>query len=297
MGTAKWLNFGNREKYAAWGFVLPALLLLLIFMFYPMLRALLLSFHESNLISTKLTFVGLDNYVRLVRDPEFWTTLGHSFYFGLIVIPVQSAIAFGLALIVQKKTPFVALFRTVYFLPVVISFVIASAVFRLIYNSEYGMLNILLDALGLPAFEVLSDPDVSMFGIILLGIWHAMGYFMIIFLSGLNQIPGDLYEAAETDGASGFQKFLYVTLPLMRRTISFVLIITTMDALKIFIPIYVVTAGGPAGSTRTVVQFIYETAFHHMNLGYAIAAAFIYFIIVLAISIIQLRLFRSDVEY
>lgn len=297
MGTAKWLNFSNREKYAAWGFVLPSLLLLLVFMFYPMIRALNLSFHESNLISTKLTFVGLDNYVRLVRDAEFWTTLGHSFTFGLIVIPVQTAIAFGLAIIVQKRMPGVALFRTIYFLPVVISFVIASAVFRLIYNSEYGMLNIVLEAMGLTSFEVLSDPDVAMYGIVLLGIWHAMGYFMIIFLSGLNQIPGDLYEAAETDGASGLQKFLFVTLPLMRRTISFVLIITTMDALKIFIPIYVVTAGGPAGSTRTVVQFIYETAFHHMNLGYAIAAAFIYFIIVLAISIIQLRLFRSDVEY
>lgn len=289
--------YKNREIAAAWIFTAPSLILLACFMFYPMARAFILSFHDSNLINPNFTFSGLDNYIRLMKDDVFWQSLGHAFYFGAVVIPVQSAIAFALALLVQKKIRGIGFFRTVYFLPVVVSFVIASAIFRLIYNSEYGMLNIVLRGLGWPRLDFLSNPDIAMIGIIVLGIWHAMGYFMIIFLAGLGQIPSDYYEAADTDGASRTQKLLYITLPLMKRTIAFVIVITTMDALRIFIPVYVVTAGGPAGSTRTIVQFIYETAFHHMNLGYALAAAFVYFTIVLVISVIQLRLFRSEVEY
>lgn len=297
MRTTNLFSFKNREVAAAWLFTAPSLVLLACFMFYPMVRAFVLSFHDSNLIRPTVTYIGLDNYARLLQDETFWKSLGHAFYFGAVVIPVQSAIAFALALLVQKRIKGIGFFRTVYFLPVVVSFVIASAVFRLIYNSEYGMLNIVLRGLGLPQLDFLSNPDIAMLGIIALGIWHAMGYFMIIFLAGLGQIPADYYEAADTDGASRTQKLLYITLPLMKRTIAFVIIITTMDALRIFIPVYVVTAGGPAGSTRTIVQFIYETAFYHMNLGYALAAAFIYFMIVLVISIFQLRLFRSDVEY
>ncbi|MBW5444810.1 ABC transporter permease subunit [Cohnella sp. CFH 77786] len=296
MGMQHRFSYRNREIAAAWLFTAPSLILLAVFMFYPMLRAFCLSFSDSNLIRPGADFVGLANYARLLEDAPFWHSLGHSFFFGIVVIPVQTVIAFALALLVQRRLPGIGFFRTVYFLPVVVSFVIASAVFRLIYNSEYGMLNIVLRAFGGPRLDFLSDPGIAMYGIILLGIWHAAGYFMIIFLAGLGQIPGDYYEAADVDGASRFRKLVHVTLPLMRRTIAFVLIITTMDALRIFIPVYVVTAGGPAGATRTVVQHIYETAFHHMDLGYALAAAFVYFIIVLAISVVQLRLFRSDPE-
>jgi multiple sugar transport system permease protein len=136
-----------------------------------------------------------------------------------------------------------------------------------------------------------------MIGIIILCIWKAMGFFMIIFLAGLNNIPDSLYEAAHVDGAGPVQRFFLITLPLLKRTTAFVVIITTMDALKIFVPIYITTSGGPAGSTSTVVHYIYETAFKQMNMGYATAAAFLFFILVLIISIIQLRVFRTDVEY
>ncbi|WP_338044903.1 sugar ABC transporter permease [Paenibacillus lignilyticus] len=289
--------YDKQETRAAFLFILPALALLLLFIFYPMTRALLISFQNYNLISAHSTPAGLDNYRDLLSDSTFLASLGHSFYFAAVVIPLQTVIALGLALLVRKSFRGVGIFRTIYFLPVVVSFAIASTIFKLIYNKDYGMLNIILKGIGLPTLDFLSNPDISMIGIIILCIWKAMGFFMIVFLAGLNNIPDSLYEAAHMDGAGPFQQFVTVTLPLLKRTMGFVVVITTMDALKIFVPVYITTSGGPAQSTSTVVHYIYETAFKQMNMGYASAAAFILFAIVLVISVIQLRVFRTDVEY
>ncbi|QJD87132.1 sugar ABC transporter permease [Cohnella herbarum] len=289
--------YDKQESRAAYLFIVPAFILLAVFIFYPMFRALLISFENFNLISARSSFAGFDNYVKLFSDEDFGASLWHSFYFTLVVLPVQTAVSLGLALLVQKKFRGVGFFRTVYFIPVVVSFAIASTVFRLIYNKDYGMLNVVLKGIGLPVLDFLSNPDISMLGIIALCIWRAMGFVMVIFLAGLNNIPESLYEAAHVDGANPMQRFFLITLPLLKRTMAFVVIITTMDALKIFIPIYITTSGGPAGSTSTVVHFIYETAFKQMNMGYAAAAAFLFFFLVLIISIVQLRVFRTDVEY
>jgi multiple sugar transport system permease protein len=296
----RWIPKGmydKQESRAAFLFILPAFLLLLLFIFYPMISAFVFSFQNYNLIGSTSTFTGLSNYEKLLSDSAFLSSIWHSFYFAIIVIPVQTAIALALALLIKGKFRGVGLFRTLYFLPVVVSFAIASTLFRFIYNKDYGMLNVILKGLGLPTFDFLSNPDISMIGIIILCIWKAMGFFMIIFLAGLNNIPDSLYEAAHVDGAGPIQRFFLITLPLLKRTTAFVVIITTMDALKIFVPIYITTSGGPAGSTSTVVHYIYETAFKQMNMGYATAAAFLFFILVLIISIIQLRVFRTDVEY
>ncbi|MFC4597487.1 carbohydrate ABC transporter permease [Cohnella hongkongensis] len=289
--------YDKQESRAALLFIVPAFVLLAVFIFYPMFRALLISFQNFNLISAQSSFAGWSNYVKLFSDGDFGASLRHSFYFTLVVLPVQTAVSLGLALLVQRKSRGIGLFRTVYFLPVVVSFAIASTIFRLIYNKDYGMLNVILKGLGLPALDFLSNPDISMLGVIVLCIWRAMGFVMVIFLAGLNNIPESLYEAAHVDGAGAAQRFFRITLPLLQRTMAFVVIITTMDALKIFIPIYITTSGGPAGSTSTVVHFIYETAFKQMNMGYAAAAAFLFFFLVLLISVAQLRLFRTDVEY
>ena len=297
MRKSAYAAFDRQESCAALLFIAPAFVLLAVFIFYPMFRALLISFQNFNLISAQASFAGFANYGKLLQDEAFGASLWHSFYFTIIVLPVQTAISLGLALLVQKKFRGVGFFRTVYFLPVVVSFAIASTVFRLIYNKDYGMLNIILKGIGLPALDFLSNPDISMLGIIALCIWRAMGFVMVIFLAGLNNIPESLYEAAHVDGAGAWQRFFLITLPLLKRTMAFVVIITTMDALKIFIPIYITTSGGPAGSTSTVVHFIYETAFKQMNMGYAAAAAFLFFFLVLIVSIVQLRLFRTDVEY
>lgn len=289
--------FDKQETRAAFLFIIPALVLLVLFIFYPMARALLISFENYNLISANSSPAGFDNYTQLLKDDSFLSSLGHSFYFAAVVIPLQTLIALGLALLVRRVFRGVGLFRTIYFLPVVVSFAIASTIFKLIYNKDYGMLNVILKGLGLPTADFLSNPNISMIGIIILCIWKAMGFFMIVFLAGLNNIPDSLYEAAHVDGAGPIQQFVMVTLPLLKRTTAFVVIITTMDALKIFVPVYITTSGGPAQSTSTVVHYIYETAFKQMNMGYASAAAFILFAIVLVISIVQLRIFRTDVEY
>jgi multiple sugar transport system permease protein len=290
-------SFQNQEAWAAYGFILPALLLLAFFVFYPMVRAFSLSLSNYMLINPKSSFIGFDNYVLLFHDSLFLSSLAHSFYFASVVIFLQTAISLGLALLIRRGIRGVGIFRTIYFLPVVISFAIASTIFHLIYNKDIGLLNVIIKGLGFPSLDFLSDPSISMIGIIILCIWKAMGFFMIVLLAGLNNIPNDYYEAAHVDGASPWQSFFYITLPLLKRTLSFVVIITTMDALKIFVPVYVTTGGGPAGSTMTIVYFIYQTAFQEMNMGYATAAAFIFFAIVFAISIVQLRLFKSDVEY
>ncbi len=289
--------YEKEERVAALWFVLPAAIMLGVFIFYPMVQAFIISFKKFNLINPQSHFVGLDNYVMLLKNSDFITSVKHALYFAGVVIPLQTAIALGLALLVKKPFRGVGVFRTIYFLPVVVSFAIAATIFRLIYNKDYGMLNVILKGLGIPVLDFLSNPAISMIGIIILCIWKAMGFFMIVFLAGLNNIPDSLYEAAHMDGAGPMQRFVSITMPLLKRTLAFVVIITTMDALKIFVPIYITTSGGPAGSTSTIVYYIYLTAFKQMNMGLATAAAFLFFAAVLLISIVQLRLFRSDVEY
>lgn len=281
------------EERTAWWFVLPSFALLLIFVFYPMLQAFVISFQNYNLVGSTRSFIGLDNYKNLVTDREFLASLRHSFHFAIIVIPIQTSISLGLALLVQKKFALTGLFRTLYFIPVVISTAVAATVFKLIYNKEFGILNNVLKAFHLPTTNFLSNPETAMYGVIMLGIWKGVGFFMIIFLAGLNNIPQDLYEAARVDGATKIQQFFRITLPLLNRTTAFVVIMTTIDAIKLSGLVFVLTGGGPNGSTETAVYYIYKMAFQQMQMGYATAAAFILFVIVLVISLVQLRLFRN----
>ncbi|MFD0698075.1 carbohydrate ABC transporter permease [Paenibacillus sp. GCM10027628] len=289
-------NFSKHEQTTAFWFIFPALALLLVFVFYPMLQAFVISFKNYSLVGAGDVFVGLDNYNHLLKDRSFFNSLKHSFYFALIVIPVQTSIALGLALLIQKKTAASGLFRTLYFIPVIVSTAVAATVFKLIYNKEFGLLNSVLKALHLPVTNFLSNPDTAMNGIILLGIWKGAGFFMIIFLAGLNNISPDLYEAARVDGATRLQQFFRITLPLLNRTMAFVVIMTTIDAIKLSGLVFVLTNGGPNSSTETVVFYIYKQAFTQMRMGYATAAAFVLFAIVLTISLIQMKLFNQDAE-
>ncbi|WP_063891977.1 carbohydrate ABC transporter permease [Paenibacillus sp. Soil787] len=289
-------SFRKHEQATAFWFIFPAIALLLVFVFYPMLQAFIISFKNYSLVGAGDVFVGMDNYVHLMKDRAFFNSLKHSFYFAIIVIPIQTSIALGLALLIQKKTAAAGLFRTLYFIPVIISTAVAATVFKLIYNKEFGLLNSVLKALHLPVTSFLSDPDTAMNGIIVLGIWKGAGFFMIIFLAGLNNISPDLYEAARVDGASRIQQFFKITLPLLNRTMAFVVIMTTIDAIKLSGLVFVLTNGGPNSSTETVVFYIYKQAFTQMRMGYATAAAFVLFAIVLAISLIQMKLFNKDAD-
>lgn len=290
-------KFLRQEQMTAFWFILPALLLLLVFVFYPMIQAFIISFQNYMLVGSTRSFVGLDNYKELFKDRAFLNSLKHSFYFAAVVIPIQTSISLGLAMLIHKARWMTGLFRTVYFIPVVISTGVAATVFKLIYNKEFGLLNIVLKTLHLPTTSFLSNPDTAMNGVVILGIWKAMGFFMIIFLAGLNNISQDLYEAARVDGASKVQQFFNITLPLLNRTTAFVVIITTIDAIKLSGLVFVLTNGGPNSSTETVVFYIYKLAFQHMQMGYATAASFVLFAIVLTISLIQMKIFNKNTDY
>lgn len=278
-------------------FILPALILLMVFVFIPMARAFYYSFQDYMLVSGSKTFIGLENYTALLQDAKFLNSIKHTFYFAVIVIPVQTAIALGLALLIKPQYKYTGFFRTAFFVPVVISTAVAGTVFKLIYNKDYGLLNALLGAVGVSKISLLSDPDIAMNGVIILGIWKAAGFFMIIYLAGLNNIPQDLYESARVDGATKIKQFFYITLPLLKRTTAFIIIMTTIDAIKLSGIVFVLTSGGPNSSTETIVYFIYQTAFEQMQMGYASAAAFILFFMILIISVVQMFFLRSKVNY
>ncbi|MFD1904985.1 carbohydrate ABC transporter permease [Paenibacillus rhizoplanae] len=263
-------------------------------MFYPMLQAFVISFQNYNLVGSTRSFIGLDNYKSLVTDRDFLASLRHSFHFCHRSDSDSDRDFTGLGTInPEKKFKLTGLFRTLYFIPVVISTAVAATVFKLIYNKEFGILNNVLKTLHLPTTNFLSNPDTAMNGVIMLGIWKGVGFFMIIFLAGLNNIPQDLYEAARVDGATKIQQFFRITLPLLNRTTAFVVIMTTIDAIKLSGLVFVLTSGGPNGATETAVYYIYKMAFQQMQMGYGTAAAFILFAIVLAISLVQMRLFRN----
>lgn len=285
------------DEIAGIFFVLPAFILLLVFVFIPMAKAFYYSFNDYMLVSGNKTFVGLKNYSDLLQDSKFIASIKHTFYFAVIVIPVQSAIALGLAMLVKPQFKYTGFFRTAFFVPVVISTAVAGTVFKLIYNRDFGLLNVLLGAVGIPNISFLSNADIAMNGVIILGIWKAVGFYMIIFLAGLNNIPHDLYESASVDGASKVKQFFYITLPLLKRTTAFVIIMTTIDAIKLSGLVFVLTNGGPNSSTETIVFFIYKTAFEQMNMGYASAAAFILFFMILIISVFQMLFLQSKVNH
>jgi multiple sugar transport system permease protein len=290
-------RFLRHEQMTAFWFILPALLLLLVFVFYPMIQAFIISFQNYMLVGSRQSFVGIENYKALLTDRSFLNSLKHTFYFAVVIIPIQTSLSLMLAMLIQKTKWMTGLFRTIYFIPVVISTGVAATVFKLIYNKEFGLLNSVLKELHLPITSFLSNPNTAMNGLVILGIWKATGFFMIIFLAGLNNIPQDLYEAARVDGASKVQQFFSITLPLLNRTTAFVVIITTIDAIKLSGLVFVLTNGGPNSSTETVVFYIYKIAFQQMQMGYATAAAFVLFAIVLVISLLQMKFFNKNTDY
>ena len=297
MIAGKRYSLRKSDEITGFLFIVPAFILLLVFVFIPMGRAFYYSFNDYMLVSGSKTFVGLKNYTDLLQDSRFLDSIKHTFYFAIVVIPIQTAISLGLALLVKPQHKYTGFFRTAFFIPVVISTAVAGTVFKLIYNRDFGLLGVLLGAVGIPKISLLSNADIAMNGVVILGIWKAAGFFMIVFLAGLNNIPYDLYESSRVDGASRVKQFFYITLPLLKRTTAFIIIMTTVDAIKLSGLVFVLTNGGPNSSTTTIVYFIYKTAFEQMQMGYASAAAFILFFIILLISVIQMFFLRSKVSY
>jgi multiple sugar transport system permease protein len=279
---------------AAWCFVAPALLVISVFFFLPVLAALIMSLTDFDIYALadlrNLRFVGLRNYVELLQTPLFWQALGNTLYFVVVGVPLSIAASLGAALLLHSRlTLFKGLFRTAFFAPVVTSLVAVAVIWRYLLHTRYGMINYGLQELGLPAVDWLNDPQWAMPAIILFAVWKNFGYNMIIFLAGLQSIPEDLYEAAGLDGAGTWQQFRYITWPMLGPTLLMVSILSMTGYFQLFAEPYVMTQGGPVQSTVSVLYFMYEQGFKWWNLGAASAVAFVLFAIMFCVTLLQLR--------
>jgi multiple sugar transport system permease protein len=276
--------------------VTPSVLLLIVFFFVPVGLAFLLAFTNARLISpTPTTFVGLDNFTRLFQDPVFWKSLRNTLYFAVVVVPLQSALALLLALLVNKRIAGTNVFRTLYFVPVVTSIVVVSILWKFMYQPD-GLVNHMLQSLSFNAIQGtdwLNNPGAAMPAIIVMSIWQAVGFHMVIWLSGLQTISPDLYEAADLDGAGPWQKFRYVTWPGLRNTRTFILVTITIAALSLFAQINIMTNGGPLDATTTVVFQAVRVGYQQQQTAYASAISLAFFILVLAVSLVQRYLTRE----
>ena len=275
------------ERVAAYIFVAPAVILLIAFLVVPMIYTVYFSgFKYQIMRPDAMKFIGFENYQKLFSDKNFWLALKNTVYFTVIVVPCQCALALALALLVSKKFRGVAVFRTMYFAPQLTSMVVISVLWSVLYNANpnTGLINSILVSLGMSPIKFLSDANTAMNAIIFMSAWQGAGYQMMIFLAGLQGIPRDQYEAASVDGATKFKQFLYITLPGLKGTIKYVIMITMIQAMKLFTQPYIMTQGGPKNSTKTLVYYIYTQGFQKGNFGYACTIAAVFFVIVVCMS-------------
>lgn len=282
---------------AAWWFVSPALIALTVGLVIPVVAALALSLTDFDIYGVadraNVRFVGLANYRRLLETPLFWTALGNTGVFVFVGAPLSIAASLGAALLLSARLARArGVFRTALFAPVVTTVVAVALIWRYVFHTRYGLLNDALGWFGLGPIDWLGDPAWSMPAMILFAVWKNFGYNMIIFVAGLQRIPADLYEAARLDGASRLQQLRYLTLPALAPTMLLVTILTMVGYFQLFAEPYVMTRGGPAQSTTSVLYFMFEEGFKWWNLGFASAVAFVLFAIMLAGTLLQLHLAR-----
>jgi len=284
----------HRINPAYW-FLAPALSVIAIFFFVPVAASVVLSVTDFDIYAVasrvNLRFVGVGNYVRLLGEPLFWVALKNTLYFVLVGGPLSVGLSLGVAVLLSAKlVRFRTVFRTIFFLPVVTTLVAVAVVFRYVYHPRFGLLNYALSLIGIRPIDWLGDPNWAMPAIILMAVWKNFGFNMVIFIAGLQSIPERLYEAADIDGAHGWAQFRYVTLPMLAPTFLFVAIMTMIGYFQLFAEPYVMTQGGPAHSTLSIVLFMYQQGFRWWNMGYAAAIAFVLFTIILSLTVITMQL-------
>jgi multiple sugar transport system permease protein len=287
-----------RTQRAAWWFVAPALIVLGVFFFLPVLAALVMSLTDFDLYALddfdNLRWIGFENYARLLREPLFWKALGNTLYFVALGVPTSIGVSLGAALLVNSKVArFRGLFRTVYFAPVVTTLVAVAVVWRYIFHTRYGFLNYTLASVGIDPIDWMGNPHWAMPAIVILAVWKNFGYNMIILLAALQAVPREMYEAARVDGAGAWRQFSDLTFPMLMPTLVMVGIMTISGYFQLFAEPYVMTQGGPLRSTVSVLYFMYEEGFRWWNLGNASAVAFLLFVVIFAVSWGLLRFDRE----
>ena len=290
---------GWRQDLIGWSFAAPFVILFGIFLALPIIAAFALSFTSfglrdlDNPIGT--TVVGVQNYTDLLSDPKFWKSLGNTIYFVVVGVPLTLALGLVVANALSRGiTRFRTVFRVGYYLPVITSIVAIAVVWRFLLNPDVGLINILLSNLGITGPNWLASSTLAMPSIIAMAVWRNLGFAMVVFVAGMQAIPAMLYEAASIDGAGRWQAFRYVTLPMLRPTILFMLVITTIGYLQLFEEPFVMTDGGPLDATLSVTMYMYQQGFEFFHQGYASAIAYVLFVIVAIVAFLQFKFLRSE---
>jgi len=298
-------RFGNRGGLAGYFFVAPSIFFLILFVIVPILGALWYSFSDYDLMSAP-RWVGLRNYNSLLDDYRYPAAIRNTLAFAFGTVPTGVVTSLFLAMLINRKIRGIYSFRAMFYMPVVSSFVAVSLIWLWFFDVQLGLFNDVFEAIGIPRIKWLRSKDTALISIIIMSVWKNMGLNMVIYLAGLQGIPGHLYEAAEIDGAGRISQFLKVTFPLLAPTTFFVVIVYFIGALQMFIQVMIMTmvgentsalTGGPVDSTVTVVLLIFSNAFEYLKMGYASAMSFVLFLIIGLITIINTRLLRYDVDY
>lgn len=287
---------GRRRTRTALAFLAPALIVLGVFVVWPMVSALQMSFTDASGFG-RSEWVGLDNYVRIFTDPDIRDAVGNTVLYAALFTPTAVVVALGLALLLNNPLLRLrGLFRTALFLPFIISLAVAALAWSYLIDPQVGLLHYWLRGIGIDLGNVLQDPQLAMPAVALVAVWKNFGFYLVIFLAGLQDIPGSLYEAATMDGAGAWSRFRHITLPMLSNTTAFVLIFALIAALQAFDQIYVMTGGGPYGSTQTVVMEIYESGFRKLELGFASALSYVLLLATLLLSLVQFVFFGRREE-
>ena len=288
----------QRRRYAiALLFALPALINFAVFRYIPILSALWASLFDYSLIGGFKNFLGSGNYVRALQDSLFWQSIKVSILFAVVKVPVLTGLAILLALFVAREVRGMGVMRTVVFIPVVTSLVVAAMLWTMMLNKDLGLIQSFLEVVGIPRTSFLGNPTLALPSLVVMMIWKEVGFSTIIFVAGLKGIPTMFYDAAAIDGANRIQQFFHITLPLLKPVTLFVVVTQSIASLQVFIPVYVMTKGGPAFSTNAIVYYIYQNGFQFNEMGYASAMSFLVLLLLGGVSYSNFRLLRSDTEY
>lgn len=287
----------RREGIAAYLMLLPYLLPFLVFMVYPSLHGLYLSFTNFRLGRLSVNWVGLENYRFVLTDPHFLISIKNTAVFVLESTPLLIVLPLFLAVVLNQRLPLRTFLRGAFFVPFTLSVSVVSITWWWLLDSNFGLVNIYLKRWGFHPPVWLSSPTWAMVAVVIATVWWTAGYNLVLFLAGLQGIPPHLYEAARMDGAVGWRQFWAITLPLLRPTMLLVLLIQIIASFQVFGQVYVMTGGGPGESTRTIIQYVYEDAFVAQRMGEGSAAAWVLFVIMMVFSLIQFRVLRGHTEY
>jgi multiple sugar transport system permease protein len=284
---------GSRAKLLPYLLVSPYLLFVSVFVLFPVLFCLFLTFHKWNIIAP-MQFAGIDNYSRLFQDRLFWKAIGNTLKFLLLHIPLQLVLSLALAWLLNQKIRAVSFFRASFFMPVIVSGVVVTILWQQLLGYDSGLINKLLMTIGLHKVGWLVDPDMAIYSIAIMATWKNVGLYVILFLIGLQTVPPQYYEAAELDGASRWQQFYHITLPMINPTIFMVVILSTIGGFSLFIEPYIMTGGGPLNTTLSAVLYIYKQAFQYYNMGYSATLGFFYAIMIMTVVVLQKKFIEKE---